>query len=166
MLYVKNVSNKPIGFGELVLLPDESKSLPKGFDEKHPTVAYYLTAKPAPFLVKVDAKAEADRIAAEAKAEADRIAAEKEEADRKAAEAKKLADDEAEAKKQADAKAEADRIAAKKAEELDKQLKELPKMNLEPLQNMATGLGIEWTADDTKAVLQTKITEKLTAEQE
>ena len=160
MFYAKNVSNKPIGFGgtDFVLLPEQSGPLPEGFNEKHPVIGYYLNAKP-PFLVKVDGKAEADRLAAEAKAEADRIAAEKAEADRKAADAAKLAAEEA-------AKAEADRLAAEKAAELDKKLKEVSKMNLDPLRVMATELGIEWTENDTKAVLQTKITEKLAAEQE
>ena len=50
-MFAKNTCQKAIGFGSLILLPDETKELPAGFDENHPSVKFFLargwlTAKP------------------------------------------------------------------------------------------------------------------------
>jgi hypothetical protein len=40
---VKNLTAKPIGFGAVVLLPDQTAELPKGFGVDHPTTKYYIS---------------------------------------------------------------------------------------------------------------------------
>ena len=41
-MFVKNTGAKAMGFGSLILLPNESAELPKGFEATHPTVAFYI----------------------------------------------------------------------------------------------------------------------------
>ena len=54
--------------------------------------------------------------------------------------------------------------AEQKTSDLDKELKKIAKMKLEQLRDKATALGIEFTEEDTEAVLIEKITDKLRAE--
>ena len=42
MLYTNN-HTKIIGFGTTAILPGETGKLPKGYDEKHPVVAFYIS---------------------------------------------------------------------------------------------------------------------------
>ncbi|MDR2359670.1 MAG: hypothetical protein LBD85_00085 [Oscillospiraceae bacterium] len=42
---VKNLTTKPIGFGTLVLLPDQTAELPADFGKDHPTTKYYISRK-------------------------------------------------------------------------------------------------------------------------
>lgn len=44
-MYVKNTGKKCIGFGSVIILPDEVKELPAGFDANHPTVKFYIAKK-------------------------------------------------------------------------------------------------------------------------
>ena len=44
-MFIKNISKKPIGFGKLVVMPDKTEQLPKGFDRKHSIVAWYIENK-------------------------------------------------------------------------------------------------------------------------
>ena len=41
-MLIKNISKKPIGFGKLVVMPDNTEALPKGFDRNHPVVSWYI----------------------------------------------------------------------------------------------------------------------------
>ena len=41
-MFVKNTGQKCIGLGDVTILPDETKELPKGYGENHPTVKFYL----------------------------------------------------------------------------------------------------------------------------
>ena len=41
-MFVKNTGQKCIGLGAVTILPDETKELPVGYSEKHPTVKFYL----------------------------------------------------------------------------------------------------------------------------
>ena len=41
-MLIKNISKKSIGFGRLVVAPDETVKLPKGFDRNHPVVSWYI----------------------------------------------------------------------------------------------------------------------------
>lgn len=41
-MFVKNTGDKTIGFGTLILLPGDSNELPAGYDQKHPTVKFYI----------------------------------------------------------------------------------------------------------------------------
>ena len=143
MFYVKNTSNKPIGFGDEILIPDQIAPLPKGYDKSHPTVAFYIKHK---FLAEVDAKDEAAKRAEEAAADAAEKAAEAEAAQKKA-------DEEAAALEAAKA------AEAAAGESVEDKIKALSKLNLDPLRNLATELGITWVDPDTKAVLTAKITD-------
>lgn len=40
---VKNLTVKPMGFGSIIILPDDVGTLPQGYDQDHPTVKYYLS---------------------------------------------------------------------------------------------------------------------------
>ena len=42
MLTVKNISTKIIGFGIEHILPDQTVTLPKEYNENHPTIKFYL----------------------------------------------------------------------------------------------------------------------------
>ena len=42
-MFAKNTGKKIIGFGDLILLPDEVSKLPNGYDENHPTVKFYIS---------------------------------------------------------------------------------------------------------------------------
>lgn len=42
---VRNLTPKPIGFGSVILLPDQTAELPSGFGLGHPTTKYYLSRK-------------------------------------------------------------------------------------------------------------------------
>jgi hypothetical protein len=42
---VRNLTPKPIGFNSVILLPDQTAELPKGFGSEHPTTKYYLSRK-------------------------------------------------------------------------------------------------------------------------
>lgn len=42
---IRNLTVKPIGFGSTIILPDETGTLPQGYDKNHPTVKYYLSRK-------------------------------------------------------------------------------------------------------------------------
>lgn len=42
---IRNLTPKPIGFGSVVILPDQTGETPKGYDRDHPTVKYYLSRK-------------------------------------------------------------------------------------------------------------------------
>ena len=56
-MFVKNIGAKVIGFGSLVLLPGEAGvELPRGYDENHPVVQFYIEKG---FLVVDETKAEA-----------------------------------------------------------------------------------------------------------
>ena len=46
-----------------------------------------------------------------------------------------------------------------KTDDLEAKIKALSKLNLDPLRNLATELGVEWVDTDTKAVLTAKITD-------
>ena len=139
MIYVKNLSEKPIGFGTMVLMPDHAGQLPAGFDENHPTVAFFLRKK---FLVIVDAAAEAERAALEAKEEAERKAADAAEAQKEAAEA----------------------LAKAKTAEIEAQIRDISRMNLQPLRELAKKHNLEFADNDTVAVLREKLTAHLQAQ--
>ena len=133
-MLVKNTGKKCIGFGALVLLPDAVDTLPDGYGPEHPVVKFFISKKWLTVIKGKTAPAPADP-PPQNPPPVDPFSVPTEE--------------EAEAARKAG-------IAAK--------IKEVGKMNLEPLRVEATALGIEWTAADTKAVLAKKITEKLTAE--
>jgi hypothetical protein len=42
---IRNLTAKPIGFGGVVILPDQTGETPKGYDKSHPTVKYYLSRR-------------------------------------------------------------------------------------------------------------------------
>ena len=42
---VRNAGRKCIGFGSVVLLPEEVKTLPEGFGPEHPVVKFYIAKK-------------------------------------------------------------------------------------------------------------------------
>jgi hypothetical protein len=70
-MFYKNIGKKVMGFGSLTLLPDEVKELPDGFNEKHPTVKFYIAKgwlKPAE---NPKDKAEAKKAAAAKKKDVD-----------------------------------------------------------------------------------------------
>ena len=92
--FVKNVSNKPIAFDELVLLPDEIAALPEGYGNEHPVVRFYLKQK---FLERVDPKAATAQQRKAAAAAAEAAKAKVEAAEAKAAEAAAVAKAAAEA---------------------------------------------------------------------
>ena len=123
-MFAKNTGKKVIGFGGLIILPDETKELPLGYDEKHPTVKFYLSQG---FIAK------ADGIPTETGVD--------------------------------DAGQTDEEKAAQKQAERDNQIKELAKLNLEPLREKAIELGVVIEEADTKAALIDKITAKLQAEQ-
>lgn len=125
-MFVKNTSEKTIGFGSLILLPGASDTLPTGFDEKHPTVKFYIERG---WLTPTIAPATQETPPNSPPA---------------------LSDEE--------------KAAQDKAAELDKKIKALNSMNLDPLRTLATELGIEFTPTDTKDTLKQKITEKYQAE--
>ena len=134
-MFVKNTCKKAIGFGDLVLLPDESGQLPKGYDENHELVKFYIAkgwlekakgkkTEPTPTTTQEPELTEEEKAVIEA----------------------------------------AEKAAAEKTAAIEAEIKEIEKMNLAPLQEKATELGIEWVAADTKAVLIEKITAKLKEE--
>jgi len=148
-MFVKNTSNKPMGFGAVVILPDEIKELPKGFGPDHPTVKFFLLKN---WLVQVDEAQVSDPWQLTPEQKAAKAAADAEKAAAKAAA-------EAEA-----AKAKALEEAARKKAELDVKVAALGKMNLEELRKEAAAAGIACADGDTKAVIAQKIAEKLQAE--
>jgi hypothetical protein len=46
-MILKNLSNHPLGFGEVIILPDETKKLPgnAGFNADHPMVKHLIATK-------------------------------------------------------------------------------------------------------------------------
>ena len=56
-MFVKNTGQKCIGLGDVTILPDETKELPKGYGENHPTVKFYLAKG---WLTKAEASAAAE----------------------------------------------------------------------------------------------------------
>ena len=143
---VKNKTNKPIGFGNLVLLPDNIGTLPEGFGADHPTVKFYISKK---WLEVV--KGKAAKSAAPAKDDDPPVDPFKVEDDDDTSDGDDdLTDEE---------KAEAQRKA-----DLGAKIEAVAKMNREPLREEATALGIEWEDADTVAVLRQKITARLQAE--
>jgi len=141
-MQVKNTGKKCIGFGTVVLAPDAVGTLPDGYGADHPTVKYLMDKK---WLtpVKGGKAAPANDPPPQTPPANDPPPELTEE--EKAAKAAEDAENEWKAG-----------IAAK--------IKEVGKMNLEPLRGEAFALGIEWVESDTKAILVQKITEKLQAE--
>jgi len=144
-MFVKNTGQKCIGLGDVTILPDETKELPKGYGENHPTVKFYLAKG---WLIPAEAPAAA---ASKKSALSDE--------EKAAVEASKLA-----AQKEAEkAAAEAAKLAAQKEAELKKILKDVAKMNLDQLRAKAGDLGIEIADSDDGTALVEKITAKLSA---
>ena len=134
---VQNLGKKVIGFGSVILPPDAVDTLPVGYGPDHPVIKFYISRG---WLKELKGNAQPAPPAPPPVTPPAELTEEE-----KAA------------------KAAADAAAAKKAE-LDAKIKNIGKLNLEPLRGEAFALGIEWTEGDTKAVLVQKITEKLTAE--
>jgi len=137
-MFVVNKSKKTIGFGNMYLVPGAAGKLPAGFTADHPTVAYYVKKK---WIMEIDPTVAPDETAEKLENFPELTKEEKE-------------------------LIEAGKAAAAKAAERDKMLKEIGKLNLEPLRAKATELGVEFTEQDTKAVLFAKISDKIKAEQE
>jgi len=130
---VKNTTNKPIGFGSVILLPDSISKLPEGFGPDHPTVKFFLGKK---WLVEVDENAPKDDASNPSSITPERLTPEQ---------------------------STPEQTAAKAAEDVAAKIKALDRMNLEALRNEANTLGVAWAESDTKAMIAQKITEKLQA---
>ena len=146
-MLVKNNGQKIIGFGSVHILPGETKMLPEGYDESHPTVAYYLLRG---YLVKVDASRPP---AQDVKVP-----------DNPGVPGSDTGDPNAKTDPGGVELTDEEKAAAAKIAEIEAKIKAVGKMNLEPLRGEAFALGIEWKEEDTKAILVQKITEKLQAE--
>lgn len=138
-MLVKNMGKKCIGFGKEVILPDETKPLPAGYGETHPTVAFYLAKG---YLVKVDPPA--------AEPSANPETGEGNENPPQVDPFALTDEQKAEAARKADIEAKIKAVGEMK--------------NREPLRVEAAALGIEFKDTDTVEVLKQKVTEKLQAE--
>ena len=134
-MLVKNIGKKTIGFGAEYILPDQTKELPVGYGETHPTVEYYFKRN---YLVKVDAESVADG-ETNPGGGSDTPGAGVE-------------------------LTEEEKVAAQKKAEIDAKIEALAKMNLEQLRGEAFALGVECAESDTKKMIAQKITEKLQTE--
>jgi hypothetical protein len=143
-MFAKNTGPKVIGFGSLILAPGESNELPEGFDQRHPTIRFYIEKGwlTPPFSGSEQEAAAPQSTPGETTEEEERV-----ERERLAAEeqARKVAE-------------------AQKAEEFAAKLKALAVMKLVQLQEEAKSLGIEFEESDTKQVLAQKIIDKYQAE--
>jgi hypothetical protein len=138
-MLVKNTSNKTIGLGALVILPDEEKTLPKGYGIEHPMVKYLLNKQ------------------ASKKSKVTMLTVVKGGGKPTPPPAPELTEEE---KAAAAAKAETD---AKRAE-LDAKIKAVARMNRDQLNAEADALGVAFDENDNNDVRKQKLTERLQAD--
>ena len=142
-MIAKNTGSKIVGFGKLALLPGETEALPDGYDNGHPAVRLYLARG---WIAEVGAGTQELAISTDGLG-----VPVSDEGMPSAGVAEALVEEAADAL-----------VNEQAAREVE--VEALKRMTLAQLQERASGLGIEWSASDTKAALAERIAARLKGE--